>query len=153
MVCSLLQKIELLHTAGTQFTPPNAPELVQSFYEIMTIRDDKGLALLAFDGIIVAATTFAAEKGGVFNKRGLVRWLAILVIFFRSARRSPVCSFRRSRIRSTVMSLAPRPIAWTSPTRSTASRTWSIGAPIISTSPGGARSSRSRCLPGCSGCR
>ena len=85
MVCNLLQKIELLHTAGTQFMPPNGPELVQSFYEILTILDTKGLALLAFDGIIVAATTFAAEKGGVFNRSGLPRWLAIVVIFLSLA--------------------------------------------------------------------
>ncbi len=81
MVCDLLHKIELLHAAGTHFTPANAPEVVRSFYDLMTILDNKGLALLAFDGIIVAATTFAAEKGGVFNKRGLARWLAIAVIF------------------------------------------------------------------------
>ncbi len=85
MVCDLLQKVELLHAAGTQFTPTNAREVVRSFYEIMTILDNKGLALLAFDGIIVAATTFAAEKGGVFNKRGLARWLAIVVIFLSLA--------------------------------------------------------------------
>ena len=42
--------------------------------------DSKGLALLAFDGIVVAATTFAAEKGGVFHRRGTARWLAILTI-------------------------------------------------------------------------
>ncbi len=45
-----------------------------------SILDSKGLALLAFDGIVVAATTFAAEKGDVFRKRGPARWLAILVI-------------------------------------------------------------------------
>jgi hypothetical protein len=80
MECDLLQKIELLHAAGTQFHPANAREVMQNFYEILTILDDKGLALLAFDGIIVAATTFAAEKGGVFQKRGIARWLAIVII-------------------------------------------------------------------------
>jgi hypothetical protein len=40
---------------------------------------------LAFDGIIVAATTFAAEKGGVFHRRGLARWLAILIIILSLA--------------------------------------------------------------------
>ena len=49
-------------------------------YEVLTVLDGKGLALLAFDGIIVAATTFAAEKAGIFHKRGLARWLAIIVI-------------------------------------------------------------------------
>ena len=84
-MCNLLQKVELLHAAGTHFVPPNAQELVQSFYEMMNILDDKGLALLAFDGIIVAATTFAAEKGGVFSRRGLARWLAIVIIFLSLA--------------------------------------------------------------------
>ena len=80
MDCDLLQKIELLHAAGTQFGPPDAREIAKTLYEILTILDGKGLALLAFDGIIVAATTFAAEKGNVFHKRGSARWLAILVI-------------------------------------------------------------------------
>jgi hypothetical protein len=81
VVCDLLQKIELLHAAGTPIAPAHATETLKTLYEILTILDNKGLALLAFDGIIVAATTFAAEKGGVFNRRGLARWLAIAVIF------------------------------------------------------------------------
>jgi hypothetical protein len=47
---------------------------------VLTILDNKGLALLAFDGIIVAATTFAAEKGGAFQRRGIARALAVLII-------------------------------------------------------------------------
>jgi hypothetical protein len=80
MDCDILQKIELLHAAGTQFTPPDAREIVKTLYEILTILDGKGLALLAFDGIIVAATTFAAEKANVFHTRGMARWLAIAII-------------------------------------------------------------------------
>ena len=80
MVCDFLQKIDLLHAVGTQITPVNGREIVKTLYDILNVLDTKGLALLAFDGIIVAATTFAAEKGGVFHKRGLARWLAILVI-------------------------------------------------------------------------
>src|SRR5262249_23499877 len=80
MVCDLLQKLELLHAAGTQITPVHGQEIVKTFYDILTVLDSKGLALLAFDGIVVAATTFAAEKGGVFHRRGLARWLAILII-------------------------------------------------------------------------
>jgi hypothetical protein len=79
-VCDLLQKIELLHAAGTQFSPANAEPVVKTFYEILTVLDNKALALLAFDGIVVAATTFAAEKANVFHQRGITRWLAILVI-------------------------------------------------------------------------
>ncbi len=80
MVCDLLQKIELLHAAGTQITPPHGDEIVKTFYDILTVLDTKGLALLAFDGIVVAATTFAAEKAGVFHRRGLARMLAIVII-------------------------------------------------------------------------
>ena len=80
MVCDLLQKIEMFHAAGTLMTPPHGPEIVKTFYDILTVLDSKGLALLAFDGIVVAATTFAAEKGGVFHRRGMARWLAILTI-------------------------------------------------------------------------
>ena len=80
MVCDLLQKIEMFHAAGTQMSPAHGPEIVKTFYDILTVLDSKGLALLAFDGIVVAATTFAAEKGGVFHRRGMARWLAILTI-------------------------------------------------------------------------
>ena len=80
MDCDLLQKIELLHTAGTQIVPVHGDDIVKTLYEILSILDNKGLALLAFDGIVVAATTFVAEKGDVFRRRGLARWLAITVI-------------------------------------------------------------------------
>jgi hypothetical protein len=85
MVCDLLQKIELLHAAGTQMNPQHGEEIVKTFYDILTVLDTKGLALLAFDGIVVAATTFAAERGGVFHNRGLPRWLAILIIILSLA--------------------------------------------------------------------
>ena len=65
--------------------PPHGPDIVKAFYDILTVLDSKGLALLAFDGIIVAATTFAAEKGGVFHRRGMARWLAILIIILSLA--------------------------------------------------------------------
>jgi hypothetical protein len=84
-VCDLLQKIELLQAVGTQFNPPQAKEIAKTFYDILTILDGKGLALLAFDGIIVAATTFAAEKGDVFRRPGLARWLAIPIIILSLA--------------------------------------------------------------------
>jgi hypothetical protein len=80
MVCDLLQKIELFHAAGTQFVPPDARDVVKTLYEVLTVLDNKGLALLAFDGIIVAATTFVAERGGVFQRRGMARVLAVFVI-------------------------------------------------------------------------
>jgi hypothetical protein len=78
----LLQKLELLHATGTLFIPANGNHIVKTLYEILNVLDGKALALLAFDGILVAATTFTAEKGDVFNKRGLPRRLAILIIIF-----------------------------------------------------------------------
>jgi hypothetical protein len=69
-----------MHAVGTQIAPPHGQEIVKTLYEVLTILDGKGLALLAFDGIVVAATTFAAEKGDVFRRRGPARWLAIMVI-------------------------------------------------------------------------
>jgi hypothetical protein len=80
MVCDLLHKIELLNAVGTHVIPADAHAVATSFYDMLTILDDKGLALLAFDGIIVAATTFAAEKGGAFQRRGMARALAVLII-------------------------------------------------------------------------
>src|SRR6202012_5418240 len=80
MVCDLLQKIELLNAAGTVMSPPQGQNVVKAFYDILTVLDNKGLALLAFDGIVVAATTFAAERGGIFHNRGWLRWLAIAII-------------------------------------------------------------------------
>jgi hypothetical protein len=50
MECSLLQKLEILHTAGTQLNPPHALEIVHTLYENLNVLDSKGLALLAFDG-------------------------------------------------------------------------------------------------------
>src|ERR1700683_1400636 len=50
MDCDILQKIELLHAAGTQFNPPNAREVIKTLYDILTILDGKGLALLALAG-------------------------------------------------------------------------------------------------------
>jgi len=92
MVCGLLHKIELLNTAGTQVVPANAHAIAATFYDMLTILDDKGLALLAFDGIIVAATTFAAEKGGAFQRRGMARALAVLIIVLALAA-SVACLF------------------------------------------------------------
>jgi hypothetical protein len=71
VVCSLLERIELLHAAGTQFNPLHGGEIVKNLYDILNVIDEKGLALLAFGGIVVAATTFAAEKGGIFHRPGL----------------------------------------------------------------------------------
>jgi hypothetical protein len=63
MVCDLLQKLELLHAARTQINPVDGQEIVKTFYDLLTVLDSKGLALLAFDGIVVAATTFCCRKG------------------------------------------------------------------------------------------
>ena len=135
MVCDLLQKIELFHAAGTQMFPPHGPEIVKTFYDILTVLDSKGLALLAFDGIVVAATTFAAEKGGVFRRRGTARWLAILIIIL-SLTAAALCLLV-SEISYSFTARLPTDLI--SPMRSRGFRLWSIGAPNIIKSPGGAR--------------
>ena len=135
MVCDLLQKIELFHAAGTQMFPPHGPEIVKTFYDILTVLDSKGLALLAFDGIVVAATTFAAEKGGVFHRRGMARWLAILIIIL-SLTAAALCLLV-SEISYSFTARLPTDLI--SPMRSRGFRLWSTGAPNIIKSPGGAR--------------
>lgn len=115
MVCDLLQKIELLHAAGTQISPSHASEIVKTLYEILTILDGKGLALLAFDGIIIAATTFAAEKGDVFHRSGLA-WQPQLSSC-RSPQRHCASAFPRFLIRSSTMLSAARLTNWTIPKR------------------------------------
>jgi hypothetical protein len=66
VVCTLLEKIELLHAVGTQISPPHAGEIVKSLYDILNVLDEKGLALLAFDGIVVAAPPLP-QKGRRFS--------------------------------------------------------------------------------------
>jgi hypothetical protein len=48
MVCDLLQKIELFHTAGTQMVPPHGPDVVKAFYDILTVLDSKGFSAARF---------------------------------------------------------------------------------------------------------
>jgi hypothetical protein len=42
MVCDLLQKIELFHTAGTQMIPPHGPDIVKALYDILTVLSAAG---------------------------------------------------------------------------------------------------------------
>ena len=65
MVCDLLQKIELFHAGGKQMVPPHGPDIVKAFYDILTVIDSKGLALLAFDGIIVPPQHLPLKKAYV----------------------------------------------------------------------------------------
>ena len=152
-MCDLLQKIELIHAAGTQFTPPYAHEVAKTFYEILTILDGKGLALLAFDGIVVAATTFAAEKANVFHKQGLARWLATAVIVLSLAAAALCLGVAEVSYRFLHYVECTGPARWTTPTRSITSRLWSIGGRAIIKLPGGVRLSRFRCFLSCFGCR
>ena len=68
MDCDLLQKIELLHATGAQFNPPQAEAVVKTFYEILNVLDSKGLALLAFDGIVVAHNELLERKPELLNR-------------------------------------------------------------------------------------
>ena len=153
MDCDLLQKIELIHAAGTQIVPKDGGEIVKTLYDILSILDTKGLALLAFDGIVVAATTFAAEKGDVFRKRGPARWLAILVIVVSLSAAALCLGVAEIPTASYTTSSAPRPTNSTTRRRSITSCHWSTGARRITRLPGGFRSSPFRCSWRCSGSR
>ena len=71
MVCDLLQKIELFHAGGKQMVPPHGPDIVKAFYDILTVIDSKGFALLAFDGIIVPPQHLPLKKAASFTS---VEW-------------------------------------------------------------------------------
>jgi len=55
----LREKYELLCTDGTKSVPQNAECVKKNLYENLTILDSKASALMAFDGILIAAATFA----------------------------------------------------------------------------------------------
>ena len=46
MTCDLLQKIELIYAAGTQFIPPNAREVVRTFMPFIGAEWRVGLQFL-----------------------------------------------------------------------------------------------------------
>ena len=63
----LLQKLQLLYASGTHITPENAKAIAEFLYEALTVLDRKATALMAFDGILVAAASFTAEKKNVVS--------------------------------------------------------------------------------------
>lgn len=95
MVCTLLEKIELLHAVGTQISPPHAGEIVKSLYDILNVLDEKGLALLAFDGIVVAATTFAQKRVAFFTGPDWPDGWRLQLSSYRSPRLHCVSGFRK----------------------------------------------------------
>jgi hypothetical protein len=54
----LCEKYDLL-TSSAPVMPPNGPAIKDHFYNTLTTLDSKASALMAFDGILIAAATFA----------------------------------------------------------------------------------------------
>jgi hypothetical protein len=73
----LREKYELL-SSSAPVTPPNAPAIKEHFYSNLTILDSKASALMAFDGILIAAATFAFPTAFSDLWRGTL--LAVIVI-------------------------------------------------------------------------
>lgn len=71
----LREKYELL-TSLAPVTPLNAPGIKEHFYSNLTTLDSKASALMAFDGILIAAATFAFPTA--FSD--LWRWILLAVI-------------------------------------------------------------------------
>lgn len=71
----LRDKYDLL-TSSAPVTPPNGPAIKDHFYNTLTTLDSKASALMAFDGILIAAATFAVPTA--FSD--LWRWMLFAVI-------------------------------------------------------------------------
>ncbi|HEV8721568.1 MAG TPA: hypothetical protein VGW77_13120 [Candidatus Binatia bacterium] len=71
----LREKYELL-TSSAPVTPLNASAIKKHFYSNLTTLDSKASALMAFDGILIAAATFAFPTA--FSD--LWRWVLLAVI-------------------------------------------------------------------------
>lgn len=71
----LREKYELL-TSSAPVTPLNGPAIKEHFYSTLTTLDSKASALMAFDGILIAAATFAFPTA--FSD--LWRWMLLVVI-------------------------------------------------------------------------
>lgn len=69
----LRKKYELLFAEKTEFVPDKARDIKESLYGNLTILDSKASALMAFDGILIAAATFA------FPSASGLQWWALLI--------------------------------------------------------------------------
>src|SRR5712691_4927929 len=75
----LREKCDLLCAPGTSISPVQAKDTAKFLYEALTILDSKASALMAFDGILVAAATFTVEKEGVVDIQRIVTLIVIIM--------------------------------------------------------------------------
>jgi hypothetical protein len=82
---TIIDKLNLLNTHDYDV----ARETLRFFYEGLSVLDHKAEALLVFNGILIAATTFVIDKGGVAPihkwRRGLVLVVMMLALFAAAA--------------------------------------------------------------------
>jgi len=81
----LREKYELLSAQGISINPPKAEQTAKSLYEALTILDSKASALMAFDGILVAAAAFTVEKAGALDAQRAVTFIAIVIALAAAA--------------------------------------------------------------------
>ncbi len=75
----LREKLELLSVQGTQIVPVNAEATKKYLYDDLTVLDSKASALMAFDGILIAAASFTVEKGGVCDTLRVIPLIVIIM--------------------------------------------------------------------------
>jgi hypothetical protein len=75
----MYEKLLLLNTAGVQITPEAAKEMLRAYYEALNALDTTASALLIFNGVLVTAATFAAERMRVNRTLWLVAMLVIII--------------------------------------------------------------------------
>lgn len=76
----LLEKLLVLHAAGTQVTPENAKEVASYLYDALTVVDRKAATLLVFDAILVSAASFGIERESTRAQRALTLFVIAVVL-------------------------------------------------------------------------
>ena len=152
-MCDLLQKIELIHAAGTQFTPPYAHEVAKTLYEILTILDGKDWRSWRLTASSSPPPHSPRKKPTSFTSKDWRDGWQPRLLSYRWPLPHCVSALPKFPTASFTMSSAPALQHWTTPTRSITSRLWSIGGRPIIKLPGGVRLSRFHCFLSCFGCR
>ena len=74
----MYDKLLKLHADGAQITPPGAEHILEGLYKALDALDLTASSILIFNGVLVTAAAFAAERRGV--ARPLRVWLIIVII-------------------------------------------------------------------------
>jgi hypothetical protein len=74
----MLYKLLILNAAGAQITPEGAKEILKAFYHALNALDTTASALLIFNGILVAAASFAADR--TRDNKLLWAWVIVVIL-------------------------------------------------------------------------